>query len=309
MTVKAAEVIYAGALVMMDGSGEALAGAIATGQIAVGKAVESVDNTADGKTVMVEVGTHKFANDTGTAVVTSDIGGTCWILDDQTVSGTSNGDTRSRAGVVMDVDTDGVWVEVGPLSCAIAAASITATELANNSVDTGELVNLAVTTAKLDADAVDGTKLADNAVDSEHITAGAIDTAHIAADQIDGTLIADNAVDSEHYTDGSVDPIHLAADYRSVASDGALVLAVGDGHIELLESVTGTKAGTMTTAGMRAGQEIFFSLTAASGGSYTLAIDSGGARTITLDAADESCTIYFDGTDWRLKDLRGATVA
>lgn len=53
--------------------------------------------------------------------------------------------------------------------------------LATDAVVTTDLVDGAVTNAKLGADAVDGTKIADLAVDSEHIAAGAIDPAHLSA--------------------------------------------------------------------------------------------------------------------------------
>jgi len=129
-------------------------------------------------------------------------------------------------------------------------ATVTATMLAANSVDSSELVDSsidsshistgAVTTAKLGADVVTGAKIADDAIDSEHYTDGSIDTAHIAdanittakladnavttakitdgnvttakiaADAITGAKIADNAIDSEHYVDASIDTIHLS---------------------------------------------------------------------------------------------------
>ena len=53
---------------------------------------------------------------------------------------------------------------------------------------------LAVTIAKIGADAVDGTKIADDAINSEHYVDGSIDTAHIADDQITEDKMADDAV-------------------------------------------------------------------------------------------------------------------
>ena len=38
----------------------------------------------------------------------------CYVVDDETVAKTNGTNTRSRAGVVVDVDAQGVWVTTGP---------------------------------------------------------------------------------------------------------------------------------------------------------------------------------------------------
>ena len=81
---------------------------------------------------------------------------------------------------------------------------------ADASVDADAIAGSAVTTAKINADAITGAKIADDAIDSEHYTDGSIDTAHLAADAVTGAKIADDAIDSEHYTDGSIDTAHIA---------------------------------------------------------------------------------------------------
>jgi hypothetical protein len=111
--VAASVKIWKGSLVMID-AGYAKPGATATGKIKAGKALETVDNTtgaAGAKFVHVEEGTHKWANLGGDLVVAADVGVLdCFITDDQTVSKTSGGSTKSVAGRVMGLDTDGVWV-------------------------------------------------------------------------------------------------------------------------------------------------------------------------------------------------------
>ena len=67
-----------------------------------------------------------------------------------------------------------------------------------------------VSTYNLIDDAVTGAKLADDAIDSEHYTDDSIDTAHIAASQITNTEMGDDAIDSAEIVDGSVDNIHKA---------------------------------------------------------------------------------------------------
>jgi hypothetical protein len=100
--------------------------------------------------------------------------------------------------------------------------NIEAANISNGTVGTDELANLAVTKAKLGADAVDGTKIEDAAVDSEHIASDAIQQSHIDADAIGGTEIADDAVRAEHIkgftgTDTvSLDNIPQGATYKSI---------------------------------------------------------------------------------------------
>lgn len=115
--IAAAKKIWAGAIVMLDSSGNATPGAAATGQIAVGRAEETVDNaggSAADKQVTVKAGIFRWANSSaGDAITKAEIGDDCWIADDQTVAKTNASSTRSVAGKVVDVDAAGVWVRIG----------------------------------------------------------------------------------------------------------------------------------------------------------------------------------------------------
>lgn len=108
--------IYAGALVCLNASGYAVPGSTATTLKARGVALEQVDNSggaAGALTVPVRRGVFKFANSTATDEITiADIGVNCYIVDDQTVARTNGSSTRSVAGRIDGVDTDGVWVEI-----------------------------------------------------------------------------------------------------------------------------------------------------------------------------------------------------
>lgn len=106
--------IYGGSIVMLNATGYATKGATAVGQICVGRAEDQVDNTggADGaKAVDVRAGTFKFVNSGDITI--AEIGDTCYIVDDQTVAKTDGVGTRSAAGKVVGVDSDGVWVRMG----------------------------------------------------------------------------------------------------------------------------------------------------------------------------------------------------
>lgn len=108
--------IHAGSFVVLSATGYAAPGSTALNLSARGLAEEPVDNTggADGDlTVAVRRGIFRFANEAGDLVARTHIGGTAYVVDDQTVAATDGVGTRSAAGKIVDVDADGVWVEVG----------------------------------------------------------------------------------------------------------------------------------------------------------------------------------------------------
>lgn len=114
LPVAAAKTIYAGALVARDADGNATPGATATGLLGVGRAEYRADNSAGSAgdlTVDVRKGVFHFGNSAAADAITSaNVGTACYIVDDRTVAKTDGTGTRSVAGVVFDVDPDGVWV-------------------------------------------------------------------------------------------------------------------------------------------------------------------------------------------------------
>lgn len=114
--VAADAVIYTGALVCLNAAGNAVPGSTATTLKARGVATDRVDNTggsAGDKRVTSQVGVFAFANSASADEITrADIGGTAYIVDDQTVAKTNGSSTRSAAGRIIDVDATGVWVEI-----------------------------------------------------------------------------------------------------------------------------------------------------------------------------------------------------
>lgn len=116
--VAASTLIYAGALVCKNSSGYATKGAVATTLKAIGRAEERADNSAGSNgdiTVTVRTGVFQFANSaSGDLITIADIGNQCYVVDDQTVAKTNGTSTRSVAGRIVDVDANGVWVEMGP---------------------------------------------------------------------------------------------------------------------------------------------------------------------------------------------------
>ena len=130
------------------------------------------------------------------------------------VTGTvvTTGDTATVTATMMAADS----VD----SSELVDGSIDTSHIADSQVTAAKLASSSVTTAKINGDAVTGAKIADDSIDSEHYVDGSIDTAHIAdlqvttakiaADAITGAKIADDQIDSEHLAAGSIDNEHIA---------------------------------------------------------------------------------------------------
>lgn len=125
LPVAATKKIYAGGLTVINSSGYAQPGSTATGLIAVGMAEPmqnvagtlSADNGSGSNgdiSCVVRQGCFKWANSSaGDAITQQHAGLDCYIVDDQTVALTDGYGTRSRAGKIQQVDSDGVWVQMG----------------------------------------------------------------------------------------------------------------------------------------------------------------------------------------------------
>ncbi len=106
---------FTGGIGCLDGSGNVVVGSTSTGLTCLGRIVRPVDNTAGGAgdvKVKVEPGIFRYTNGSD-SITAADKGEVCYIVDDQTVHITDGSATRSKAGVVVDVDDDGVWVAMG----------------------------------------------------------------------------------------------------------------------------------------------------------------------------------------------------
>lgn len=119
--------IFAGALVAVNSLGYATKGQAATGMTYIGRAEEQVDNSAGNagdKNILVRRGeAFKWKNSGTSAIVPADLGKICYIEDDQTVSKTDQAGTLSAAGMIIGVDSGGVWVaETGKAVLTATAA-------------------------------------------------------------------------------------------------------------------------------------------------------------------------------------------
>lgn len=113
---KGSTTIYQGALVVLN-AGYAAPGSTATSLTAVGVATSQSDNAngSDGDvSVEVESGVFPFKNSASTdAIAQAQVGSDCYVVDDQTVAKTDGSSTRSKAGKIVAVDANFVYVLVG----------------------------------------------------------------------------------------------------------------------------------------------------------------------------------------------------
>jgi hypothetical protein len=118
--IKAGAHGFLGGIAVLSG-GYAAPATTALNLIAIGRFEEDADNTggADGAFLAkVRRGIFKFANSTaGETITQAEVGQDCYLVDDQTVGKTAaivtSNPTRSRAGKVVAVEDDGVWVQIG----------------------------------------------------------------------------------------------------------------------------------------------------------------------------------------------------
>lgn len=112
--VAAATIINLGTLVAIDAAGNAKPAADTAALKVIGVAQETVDNTAGAAgavSVTIKRSTFKLANSATDAVDADDKVKVCYVEDDSTVRETG-GTNSIKAGLVILVESDGVWVDV-----------------------------------------------------------------------------------------------------------------------------------------------------------------------------------------------------
>ena len=127
--VAASTKLYKGGAVCLDASGNAIAPTATTGQRTVGIALEDCDNSsglAAALSIKVQAGCYRFDN-YGSGLTKADIGSlVSWHND---VSVVAYSGSLSVAGIMRDIDSDGVWVELGYFAAASASYLLAASNL------------------------------------------------------------------------------------------------------------------------------------------------------------------------------------
>ena len=127
--LQGSNVIYAGTIVAIT-NGLAAPAVDGAGQIVIGRAEKKSDNTganysATG-TVLVRRGCFRWAND---SLTNANIGNFAYVEDDSTVTTAGNSTAKIIAGILVDVDADGAWVDTRTAGSqgATSHASLTVT--------------------------------------------------------------------------------------------------------------------------------------------------------------------------------------
>jgi hypothetical protein len=119
--VKAVSQIWQGGIVALL-AGKAIAARVAVSRTELlTMAIPGIANAsvlggaADGdKLASIDEGCFQFANSSaGDAITLADRGQPCFVVDDQTVAKTVGAGLRPIAGIIADVDANGVWVRFG----------------------------------------------------------------------------------------------------------------------------------------------------------------------------------------------------
>ena len=107
--------MFAGGIACANATGFGTPGATATTLTFLGRTEGFVDNAggADGaKTVLVRrKNAFKWKNYASDPITQADLFKTAYIVDDETVAKTNGTNTRSAAGKIVGIDSDGVWIE------------------------------------------------------------------------------------------------------------------------------------------------------------------------------------------------------
>lgn len=119
LTIYAAEIMYAGGMVAIDVNSEVQMAADTAGLKVLGICRKDVDNTDDGETIDPPlVGIFRLANSSSYPIVATMKGKPCYVEDDNTVAGWST--NLVAAGLIHDVDSNGVWVDMTAQGMAAA---------------------------------------------------------------------------------------------------------------------------------------------------------------------------------------------
>ena len=114
-TIKDAEKLYVGEMISQDATPEAIAASDTASTTVLGVGTKEIDNTDDGLTVNdISTAIHLMDNSATNAVAKTDIGTVCYVEDACTVAVAAGPTNDIVAGVVVEVTSDGVFVDFDP---------------------------------------------------------------------------------------------------------------------------------------------------------------------------------------------------
>lgn len=227
-------------------------------------------------------------------------------------------DIASGAAAVSDFSLATGSIVIGAAGVGSALDVKTSGQIIVGNGTTG--VSVAVSgDATLDADgaltiannAIENAMMADNSVDSAEIVAGAIDLAHMSANSVDSDQYVDgsidlihmsaNSVDSDQYVDGSIDPEHLANNAVTPAKISADVLK--SGRASYTRTASGAQSALIAagSAGATRNAYIFVTIDAtfADGDGtkpvFTIGETGSAAKFATINSGTAGDKVWYEG--------------
>lgn len=131
--IAAATVIFAGIIAGLNSSGFLVPASDAAGIRVMGRAEQTVDNSAGAAgdlSADVKEGVFKWNNSGSAAVDPDDRGKIAYVEDDNTVAETG-GTHKVKAGRIVDVEADGVWIDTRSGQAALVPVADTITGAAD----------------------------------------------------------------------------------------------------------------------------------------------------------------------------------
>ena len=176
--------------------------------------------SSDGSTLTITGATTFSAN----VVITGDL----TISGDDLTMGTNT----SGAALIGD----GTNFNPVVISGDITIATNGTVTIADDAVDSDQIVSGAIDTGHLAADVITAAKIANDVIGSEHYAAGSVDTTALGADSVTGAKIGNDVIDSEHYVAASIDNEHLAdnaVDSAELAAGSVDTAHIADNQVTL----------------------------------------------------------------------------
>ena len=240
-------------------------------------------------------------NSTADAPEWADVAASLDDLSDTNLAGLAAGNILTYDAVNSEWDNvalsgDGTIDAAGVFT--LAADSVTATELADNAVDSAAIIDGTITADDLGTDSVAADEIATGAVGTDEVADNTLTADDLAADSVTASELADNAVDNASILDDAVtvDKIGTAG-----ATDGDSVLttdAAGNAQWETRDNfvssaLTSGQILVGDAAGVATGVAVSGDATIDNTGAFSLAADSVASAEIL----DGSITADDLGTD------------
>lgn len=108
--------IWAGTMVALNAAGNAIPAADTAATRVIGRAEQTGNNTggaAGDVSIVVKPGCFKYNNDATNPVTIASVGLACFVRDDNTVAVAAGPANDIKAGIVIRVEADGVFVDLG----------------------------------------------------------------------------------------------------------------------------------------------------------------------------------------------------